>query len=192
MMYLTPVLSVILSYVCLCMVVVFEELNMFVICLAVLLAAMGVINLVVVLTAGRKCSRKTLLNCTLILKYGMIPFYIVDGLLVAGASLIAVFPLPLMILFGFIAVALAVFGYIVMLGSAPYAIAYIVRGCKDGVIPTALGVVCGIFQFFFVSDVVSMMVLTIRERHLVKTTIAICCVLALTIAAITAFVVMNL
>lgn len=40
---------------------------------------MGVVNLITVLTVGRKWTRKTLLNCTLIIKYGL---FLVIGILV--------------------------------------------------------------------------------------------------------------
>ena len=40
---------------------------------------MGVVNLITVLTVGRKWTRKTLLNCTLIIKYCL---FLVIGILV--------------------------------------------------------------------------------------------------------------
>lgn len=40
---------------------------------------MGVVNLITVLTVGRKWTRKILLNCTLIIKYGL---FLVIGILV--------------------------------------------------------------------------------------------------------------
>ena len=39
---------------------------------------MGIVNLIVVLTVGRKWSRKTLLNCTLIIKYGPVSYTHLD------------------------------------------------------------------------------------------------------------------
>lgn len=65
---------------------------------------MGVVNLITVLTVGRKWTRKTLLNCTLIIKYGLIPFYLIGGSITIGVTVAALFPLPLMALLGLVTI----------------------------------------------------------------------------------------
>lgn len=175
MAYVLPILYLIASYTFLLLANLFHntvELKMIAFLLPFLI---GFLNLIVVLTAGRKWSRKTLLNCTLIIKYGLIPLYLIGGCIAVSITVAALFPLPLMIFFGIVAVALLLFGYGILLGSTPYAIAYIVKSCKDGTHSKKAAILSGICQFFFVFDVVSMAVLALKERHLVKTTIVVCC-----------------
>lgn len=79
MAYILPVVYVVVSYTFFLLAGFFDntmELQIFSILLPFI---MGIINLIVVLTAGKKWSRKTLLNCTLIIKYGLIPFYLLGG-----------------------------------------------------------------------------------------------------------------
>lgn len=85
-----------------------------------------------------------------------------------------------------------IFGYGILLGAAPYAIAYLIKSCKDGTHPKWLSVLAGICQFFFSFDVLAMMVLTLKERHRVKTTIAVFCVMCLALLLIVLYVVMTL
>ena len=148
--------------------------------------------MIVVLTAGRKWSRKTLLNCTLIIKYGLIPFYLVGGSITVYVTLMAFFPLPLMALFGLVTIVFLILGYGILLGAAPYAIAYLIKSWKDGVHPKWLAVLAGICQFFFSFDVLAMMVLTLKERYRVKTTIAVFCAMCLALLLILLYVVMTL
>ncbi len=174
MAYLIPACYVIAAYTFFLLPGLFGdvvELKMIAVFLPFLL---GLVNLIVVLTAGRKWPRKTLLNCALIIKYGLIPFYLIGGSLAAGAAVLAVFPLPLMVLFGLVAAVFLVFGYGILLGAAPYSIAYLVRSCKEGAHFKVAAILAGICQFFFTFDVLAMMVLTLKERHLVKTTIFVC------------------
>ncbi len=192
MTYILPVLYVIVSYTFFLLADFFDawvELQM--------LASfspfiVGIINLIVVLTVGRKWSRTTLLNCTLIIKYGLIPFYLIGGSITLGVTVMAIFPLPLMALFGLVAIVFFVWGYGILLGSAPYAIAYLAKSYKDGVHPKWLVILGGICQFFFSFDVFAMMVLTLKERHKVKTTIAVFCAMCLAALLIILYVVLTL
>ncbi len=72
---------------------------------------------------------KTLLNCTLIIKYGLIPFYLIGGSITVYVTLMAFFPLPLMALFGLVTIVFLILGYGILLGAAPYAIAYLIKSC---------------------------------------------------------------
>ena len=134
---------------------------------------MGVVNLITVLTVGRKWTRKTLLNCTLIIKYGLIPFYLIGGSITIGVTVAALFPLPLMALLGLVTIVFLIFGYGILLGASPYALAYIIKSCKEGKYSKIVAILSGICQFLFSFDVLSMMILTIKEKHLVKTTICV-------------------
>lgn len=97
MLYILPILYVIVSYIFFFLAGVFSALKLQV--LSIFLPfIMGIVNLSVVLTWGRKWSRKTLLNCSLIIKYGLIPLYLVGGSIAIRSMVAAFFPLPLMAL----------------------------------------------------------------------------------------------
>lgn len=192
MAYILPVVYVVVSYTFFLLAGFFDntmELQIFSILLPFI---MGIINLIVVLTAGRKWSRKTLLNCTLIIKYGLIPFYLLGGSITVYVTMMAFFPLPLMALFGLVTIVFLIFGYGILLGSAPYAISYLIKSRKDGVHPKWLAILGGICQFFFSFDVLAMMVLTLKERHRVKTTLAIFCAMFLAVLIIILYAVVML
>ena len=192
MAYILPVVYVVVSYTFFLLAGFFDntmELQIFSILLPFI---MGIINLIVVLTAGRTWSRKTLLNCTLIIKYGLIPFYLLGGSITVYVTMMALFPLPLMALFGLVTIVFLIFGYGILLGSAPYAISYLIKSRKDGVHPKWLAILGGICQFFFSFDVLAMMVLTLKERHRVKTTLAIFCTMFLAVLIIILYAVVTL
>ena len=126
MTYILPILYVIVSYTFFLLAGLFDTAVELQILSILLPFIMGVVNLITVLTVGRKWSRRTLLNCTLIIKYGLIPFYLIGGSITIGVTVMAIFPLPLMALFGLVTIVFLIFGYGILLGAAPYAIAYLV------------------------------------------------------------------
>ena len=164
MAYLIPTLYVIVSYTFFLLPGLFDHVMELKILSILLPFIMGVVNLITVLTVGRKWTRKTLLNCTLIIKYGLLPFYLIGGSITIGVTVAALFPLPLMAL---------IFGYGILLGASPYALAYIIKSCKEGKHSKIVAILSGICQFLFSFDVISIMILTIKEKHLVKTTICV-------------------
>lgn len=126
---------------------------------------LGLVNLSVVLILGEKISRGQLLICTRIIKYALIPFYIIGGLCIAVALLLMFTPVVIMVFVGpTIAVLLSVIGWLGLLGAAPFSVAYIVRACKEGVHGKALSVFAAIFQFFFSMDVFFVIILAIKDR----------------------------
>ena len=192
MAYILPAGYVVVSYTFFLLAGFFDNAMELQILSILLPFIMGIINLIVVLTAGRKWSRKTLLNCTLIIKYGLIPFYLLGGSITVYVTTMAFFPLPLMALFGLVTIVFLIFGYGILLGSAPYAISYLIKSRKDGVHPKWLAILGGICQFFFSFDVLAMMVLTLKERHRVKTTLAIFCAMFLAVLIIILYAVVTL
>lgn len=192
MAYILPVVYVVVSYTFFLLAGFFDNTMELQILSILLPFIMGIINLIVVLTAGRMWSRKTLLNCTLIIKYGLIPFYLLGGSITVYVTMMALFPLPLMALFGLVTIVFLIFGYGILLGSAPYAISYLIKSRKDGVHPKWLAILGGICQFFFSFDVLAMMVLTLKERHRVKTTLAIFCAMFLAVLTIILYAVVTL
>lgn len=192
MAYILPVVYVVVSYTFFLLAGFFDNTMELQILSILLPFIMGIINLIVVLTAGSKWSRKTLLNCTLIIKYGLIPFYLLGGSITVYVTMMALFPLPLMALLGLVTIVFLIFGYGILLGSAPYAISYLIKSRKDGVHPKWLAILGGICQFFFSFDVLAMMVLTLKERHRVKTTLAIFCAMFLAVLIIILYAVVTL
>ena len=110
MTYILPVLYVIVSYTFFLLVGCFDNAIKLQILSISLPFIMGIVNLIVVLTVGRKWSRRTLLNCTLIIKYGLIPFYLIGGSITVYVTLMAFFPSPLMALFGLVTIVFLIFG----------------------------------------------------------------------------------
>lgn len=104
MAYLIPTLYVIVSYTFFLLPGLFDHVMELKILSILLPFIMGVVNLITVLTVGRKWTRKTLLNCTLIIKYGLIPFYLIGGSITIGVTVAALFPLPLMALLGLVTI----------------------------------------------------------------------------------------
>ncbi len=111
--------------------------------------------------------------------------YIAGGIVVAASLLLMLTPVVFMFFVGpAIAIAFSTFGWIVMVGGAPYSVAYIVKSQKQGVHGTVLSVFAGIFQFFFTVDVLSIIVLALKEKRWVKTTVALLILLLLTVLAL--------
>ena len=133
----------------------------------------GLLNLILVMVLRKRLSREELLNCAIIVKYCLIPFYMLGGLGVLGVLILSVIPVPFMIFMGLAAVLMLVYGWIVMICSAQFSIAYIAASYKEGVHNKILLVIAGIMQFFFTVDVLSIMFLVIKENKWVKTSIAV-------------------
>ena len=87
---------------------------------------------------------------------------------------LAFVPLPFMIMIGpVLAIGLCVLGWMILVGAAPFSIAYLVRARQEGVHGTFSVILAGIFQFFFALDVISMMVLAVKEKKWVKVTMVV-------------------
>ena len=136
--------------------------------------AFGLINLFVVIGGRNRIERVQLLNCAVFIKYALIPFYIIGGLCIALMILLMFTPVVIMVFVGpVMAAMLSTLGWIAMVGAASYSIGYIVKSCKQGVHGKVLSVIAGICQFFFTADVISIMVLALKEKKCVKMTIAL-------------------
>lgn len=126
---------------------------------------LGVVNLIVVLAAKSKMERKQLLVCSMIIKYALIPFYLVGGLLIVLCLLLMVTPIVFMVFVGpMMALILGIYGWVILLGAAPFSVAYIVRSYKGRFHSKALLVISAIMQFFFTMDVIFITVLAVKER----------------------------
>lgn len=126
----------------------------------------GIFNLILVLTVGKRATRTQLLNCARIVKYGLIPFYILGGICIALCILLMFTPVVIMVFVGpAVAFMLSVIGWIILACGAPYSMAYIVRAYKENVHDGALSAFAGIFQFFFVMDVIFLIILACKDRR---------------------------
>lgn len=134
----------------------------------------GLINFIVIIVRKNEIDRVQFLNCAVIIKYALIPLYIIGGFCVVISLLLMFTPVVFMIFVGpIVAVTFSILGWIIMVGAAPYTIAYIVKSCKQGVHGKALSIATAICQFFFIVDVISIMILALKEKRYVKITIAI-------------------
>lgn len=126
----------------------------------------GILNLIVVLTVGRRATRIQLLNCARIVKYGLTPFFVLGGICIALCILLMFTPVVIMIFVGPVAAfMLSVIGWIVLACGAPYSMAYIVRAYKEKVHGGVLSTFAGIFQFFFVMDVIFLIIQACKDRR---------------------------
>ncbi len=142
----------------------------------------GVINLMVVILGKNRIGRTRLLNCAILIKYTLIPFYIMGGLCIAVALLLMFTPIVIMVFVGpAIAVFFSVLGWLAMVGAAPYSVAYIFKSHKLGIHSKVISVIAGISQFFYMMDVISIMLLALKEKKCVKITITLLIILILAI-----------
>jgi len=154
----------------------------------------GIVNFIVILINRKKIDRVDLLKCTTMIKYLMIPFYIIGGIMIGLLFLMGLIPVPFMIfLTPFVGMILAVFGWFYMVASSSFSLIYLVKSAKEGIHHTVLCVIAGICQYFFVADVVSIAILALKEKKCVKSTVATLIILGilalLTILAIAGIVV---
>lgn len=148
---------------------------------------LAIANIVAAAVGRRNESRAFLLNSAVLLKYGLIPFYLVGGLLVALAALSSLIPVPFMIFVGpTIAMSFSFIGWLLMLSGSAYSLAYLKASRRAGALPATLATLSTVLQFFFVADVIDVMVLTWREGRWRKATVAVAIVIGLVALALLA------
>ena len=134
----------------------------------------GIINLIIAIRGRKSIDRNCFLGCSLIIKYSMIPYFMFGVIMLFFAAILTFVPVPFMIFVGpFAVVFVLVYGWIMMVQTAPFAIAYMISSYREGVhgiVLTVLGCIC---QFFFSLDVISIMVLALKEKKYVKLTVAV-------------------
>ncbi len=122
------------------------------------------INIILAI-ALKKTGRRHFLNTARIIKYSLIPFFIMGGLLILAFFLFMFTPVVIMIFVSpMIMGALAVMGYISMVGSAPLVIAYLSKAAKDKKNGTLWTIVMTIMQFIFGLDVLGTILCVIKEK----------------------------
>ena len=123
------------------------------------------INIILAI-ALKKTGRRHFLNTARIIKYSLIPFFIMGGLLILAFFLFMFTPVVIMVFVSpMIMGALAVMGYISMVGSAPIVIAYLSKAAKDKKNGTLWTIVMTIMQFIFGLDVLGTILCVIKEKN---------------------------
>ena len=124
------------------------------------------INLIVVIR-NRKAPSDAFYTMNVIIKYGLIPFYLIGGSVIALLIMLIFSPVIIMVFFTPPAATMLSFiGYLSLVGALPVGITAIIKGCKDKYIHPALGVLYGLAQFVFGFDVISSMAMSINfKKH---------------------------
>lgn len=136
------------------------------------LAVTNVVQAVVMAVRTRPVPLAFLRRAMLLLKLGLIPFYLIGGAVVLLGGLMAIHPVLAVTLPLFTIVApLVTFGWIIMACCSAWTFAYAVSAWRAGLLSTGACVALCVLSLFFVADVVCAIVLFVtgrtRERRLV-------------------------
>lgn len=135
---------------------------------------LGIINTIYIKINFEKISRATLLRCAIIVKYMLIPMYKVGALMIALFFLLIFTPVVIMIFVSpFIISLLSAYGYLTLLAGNAFSLAYIRKAKEEGVHSTFLCKLGKIFQFFFAIDIVSLAILSMKEKKYIGATITV-------------------
>ena len=122
------------------------------------------INIILAI-AMKKTGRRYFLNTARIIKYLLIPFFVIGGLLILAFFLFMFTPVVIMIFVSpMIMGILAVMGYISMVGSAPLMIAYLSKSSKENKNGALWTIAITIMQFIFGLDVLGTILCAIKEK----------------------------
>ena len=170
-----------------------EKISSMAFCVLVLPFLAGIVNAVYIRINRQKISRVTLLRSAIIIKYLMIPMYIIGGLLIAIFILLTCTPVVIMIFVGpFMIAVLSAYGYLTMLGGNAFLVAHIRKAREEGVYGRIVSTTGMIFQFFFTLDVISIAALSLKERKYIPATIAVIAILLMGMIGITVWLVLKM
>lgn len=131
-------------------------------------------NIVIAVMFRNRLDRRYFLNTAVLIKYGLIPFYLLGGCVIAIFALLTFTPVVIMIFIGPMVVGtLSVMGWFSMIGSAPLAFAYLHSSVKDQKHKKVFAVLVGIMQCFFGLDVLGIVISAFKEKKFIKLTIGI-------------------
>ncbi|MCM1180345.1 MAG: hypothetical protein NC347_08830 [Clostridium sp.] len=141
---------------------------------------LGIVNIIVSVKCCKPGNRIMLLNAAVLVKYSLIPFFIFNGFASALFLLLTFSPVPFMI---FVApgasVMLWIVGWFVMALGMPYTISYLCVSAREKLRSKGMVIIHSLTQFFFVVDVIDVMVLTMKEHKWKKLTITVMILLAI-------------
>lgn len=149
-------------------------------CILCLPIVFGVLNIIVSVKFCKEENRIMLLNAAVLVKYAMIPFFIIGGLIVAVSFMMAFMPVPFMIFLGPMAAAMEVVaGWLILAFASPYTICYLYLDSKVNIRSRFMTAIHIILQFSFTLDVIDVMYLTLKEHKWKKLTIFFIILLAI-------------
>ncbi len=133
----------------------------------------GILNIVVCVRCCKPEYRDIMITSAAIVKYCMVPFFVIGGFLVAGSFISGfIIPVPPMFLVGTsIALILCAAGWLVVAFGSPYTISYVVLSQREGRIYKGMAVFHIILQFFFTFDVIDVICLSFKAKRNIKMTI---------------------
>lgn len=176
--YTFPILYVISVYLFPVFFLIGEE-DSGVSCLVYLPVILGVVNIIVSVLFCKPENRMMMLNAAVLVKYSLIPFFIVGGLMVGASLLLSFIPVPFMIFAGPVIAGIASFiGWLAVAFGASYTISYLCLSFRAGMHSKSKVVVYSILQFFFTLDVIDVMILSRKEGKWKKLTVSIIILLA--------------
>ncbi len=105
------------------------------------------------------------LYATILVKYTLIPLYLLGGFVNVLLFLLAFIPVPFMFMLSpALITILSFFGWIYMLGTLPFSLTYIKRSKENKTHAPTLCTIATICQFFFVLDTIAIMILAFKEK----------------------------
>lgn len=142
----------------------------------------GILNIIVAAIFCKPENRIMLFQAAILIKYALIPFFLIGGMLVGISFLLSFIPVPFMIFVGpTVAVIGMVMGWLVLAFASPYAIAYLRLSAKESLLPKTFMTLHILVQFFFTLDVIDIMYLSFKEHRWTKLTIVVIVLLAMAI-----------
>lgn len=116
--------------------------------------------------------RITLLRCAVLVKYLMIPFFVGCVLICLLFLLLLFTPLVIMAFAAPFAILYIMgIGWLYMISGSAFSAAYGLKAREEGVHGNVFGVLAIISQFFFVVDVIAIMILTLKEKKYIAATV---------------------
>ena len=109
--------------------------------------------------------RMVFLNAVKIIKFALIPFFIMGGVLIVLLFLLIFTPVVIMIFVMPVVIGIiCVLGWLTLLGTMPLMFTYLSKSVKEGKVKKGFAIVIGIMQAFFGLDVLGTIISSIREK----------------------------
>lgn len=197
LMYVWAVMEAVLIYAHIFILSALDKWNVnkpFKLMITFLPVTLLVINLIIVIINFKRLDRTVFLGVAVLIKYILIPLYIVGAVFMALCFLLVFSPVVIMVFVApVVAIVFTVYGWSVIVAVAPYSVAYLLKARKEGALPAILTKIGIVTQFLFCIDVVTVMILAIlRERKWVKLTIALLSLFILCALGIGGFITVNI
>lgn len=197
LMYVWAVMEAVLIYAHIFILSALDKWNVnkpFKLMITFLPVTLLVINLIIVIINFKRLDRTVFLGVAVLIKYILIPLYIVGAVFMALCFLLVFSPVVIMVFVApVVAIVFTGYGWSVIVAVAPYSVAYLLKARKEGALPAILTKIGIVTQFLFCIDVVTVMILAIlRERKWVKLTIALLSLFILCALGIGGFITVNI